>query len=720
MKHLKRIFLLLFFSLTLLNANVQIAVKADKSPQDLYKDKQFLIEKLSNLVSKEEIKIISSSHSVWKWQLVILNIKNRENAGYILDIIKEKYHDAYFLNLKNRQIEPEDEIIEINFAGLSMKDFVKLVSKTMDKNILMPEKINGKVNFVGKQPIKKDKLLTLLNQTLLTNGYTIQDTQNGYLSIVKSSEAIKNGPPILGRSELNEVQSAVLTFKNVKITDIMKPARSLISKYGKVSIANNNNALIVTDFPQNIKAIRDIVQLLDQNNNTIVKFITLKNTDVQTQYVEISKMINSFFRKQSKNQQVQLIKNENSNSIALVGDRKDIAKILPYIKKLDRGTNKKEKDIELVYIKNADAKLVAELLHKLISTKAFNKNLENMSSETNSPNSRPMEYGSSGARNINTPNSPNPIGNEFIPIDDYNQDNKEKPNIVYDKQLNALMIFGTKKERDVLKNIIKQLDVERKQVYVKAKILEINNEKASQIGMQYGIVGGIADSSGIYALSNKMGLSDAGAALKLADTLKLQIPNVKNMLAIGAAISLLTNNLAANIISQPSILCINNEESSIYVGKTVSVVSQSSVKATTTDISQNVYNREDIGLTLKISPRISADYKVVLNTEISMEDILPGSMAGLPSTTKRVVKTSAIVKNGETIIIGGLVRNKENTSVTGIPVIRKIPIIGKLFQHENITNEKTTLVLMLTPYIVEHSEELTKLRKALGELQSYK
>jgi len=499
----------------------------------------------------------------------------------------------------------------------------------------------------------------------------------------------------------------------------MKPARSLISKYGKVSIANNNNALIVTDFPQNIKAIRDIVQLLDQNDNTIIKFIPLKNTDVQTQYVEISKMINSFFRKQSKNQQVQLIKNENSNSIALVGDRKDIAQILPYIKKLDKGTNKKEKDIELVYIKNADAKLVAELLHKLISNKAFNQNLENMS-ENNSANSVPMEYRASEARNINTPNSPNPMENEFIPIDDYSQENQEKPNIVYDKQLNALMIFGTKKERDVLKNIINQLDVERKQVYVKAKILEINNEKASQIGMQYGIVGGIADSSGIYALSNKMGLSDAGAALKLADTLKLQIPNVKNMLAIGAAISLLTNNLAANIISEPSILCINNEESSIYVGKTVSVVSQSSVKATTTDISQNVYNREDIGLTLKISPRISADYKVVLNTEISMEDILPGSMAGLPSTTKRVVKTSAIVKNGETIIIGGLVRNKENTSVTGIPVIRKIPVIGKLFQHENTTNEKTTLVLMLTPYIVEHSEDLTKLRQALGELQSYK
>jgi len=151
MKYLYKVFLLLFFSLTLLSANVQIAVKASESQKNLYKDKQFLEENLSDLISKNQLNIIPSAHSVWKWQLVILDIKNRENAGYILDIIKEKYHDAYFLSLEDKHVKPKDEIIEINFAGLSMKDFVKLVSKTMNKNILMPEKINGKVNFVGKQ-----------------------------------------------------------------------------------------------------------------------------------------------------------------------------------------------------------------------------------------------------------------------------------------------------------------------------------------------------------------------------------------------------------------------------------------------------------------------------------------------------------------------------------------------------------------------------------------
>jgi general secretion pathway protein D len=317
------------------------------------------------------------------------------------------------------------------------------------------------------------------------------------------------------------------------------------------------------------------------------------------------------------------------------------------------------------------------------------------------------------------PNGNNkPNGNNNIKIIKNINEPKEQdnPGITYDKQLNAIMLFGTKQERDVLKSIIEKIDIERQQVYVKAKILEINDDKASEIGLKYGIVGGLTNSSGLFALSNKMGLQDAGAAIGLMESLNLTLPKASNALALGAAVSLLSEASAADIISEPSILCINNEPSSLYVGKTVSVISQSSIGATTTDINKNNYKREDIGLTLNILPRISSDNKVTLGIEISSEDILPGSAIGLPQTTKRVVKTSAIVKNGETIIIGGMAREKVSKTVVGIPILRNIPLIGKLFSHDRITREKTTLVLMLTPYIIKQSGDLTKLREELGEL----
>jgi len=296
------------------------------------------------------------------------------------------------------------------------------------------------------------------------------------------------------------------------------------------------------------------------------------------------------------------------------------------------------------------------------------------------------------------------------------KNNKAQANITFDKQLNALIIFGAQKERDIIKRIIHQLDVERKQVYVQAKVLEINNDKASKVGMKYGIMGGVSNSSGLYALSNKMGLNDANSGITLGNSLQLALPNASKVFALGAAISLLAENAATNIISEPSILCINNEPASLYVGKTISVITQSSIATASTDLPRNTYSRKDVGLSLKILPRISSDHKVALNVEITSEDILPGSSDVLPKTTKRVVKTSAIVKNGETIILGGMVRDKISDSVEGIPIIKNMPLLGRLFSHKTKSKTKTTLVLMLTPYIIERSADLTKIKEALGKL----
>ncbi len=704
---MKRVVLLIVISIISLNADMQVIVKAEKEKSKLQQDRYFLIDQLHGEVSKNQIQIISSSHPTWRWRLGVVGFDNIKSAKNILNIVRPYYSDAYIYdNSKKNSAKKrvvKDEMVEINFTDLSVTEFIKIVSKITNKNIFIPKEMDGNINFVGTKPIKQSKLLALLNLVLLNNGYTLADTKNGYLNIIKSHEAIKSGVPISEESNIEEMQTAVLNFKNLKAIDIMKQAKPLVSKYGKVS-SSNNEALVVTDFPKNIKSIRDVIRKLDRNSNTTVKFVTLKNSDAQELMPKVSKMIRSFFHKQAKNQQVQIIANDNSNSLALIGDRDDISQILPFIKRLDSSSQEREKNIELVYVKNTDAQSVAKLLEDLMSNRSFKDNLEQMSQLK----AKAIKNKTKGS------NIPSVVQSDRK--SPQSKDRDDKPSITFDKQLNAVMIFGTKKEREVLKNIITKIDIERQQVFVSVKVIEINNDKASKVGVQYGVVGGVTDSNGLYALSNKMGLSDAAFGANLAKSLDITLPNASKVLALGAAVSLLSENSAANILSQPSILCINNEESSLYVGKTISVISQSSVGSSTTDISRNSYNREDIGLTLKILPRISSDSKVTLNVEISSEDILPGSAIGLPKTTKRVVKTSAIVKDGETIIVGGMVRDKESKTKNGIPIIRNIPLIGKLFSHDDVAFEKTTLVLMLTPYIIEKSEDLTKLRDELGEL----
>jgi len=172
----------------------------------------------------------------------------------------------------------------------------------------------------------------------------------------------------------------------------------------------------------------------------------------------------------------------------------------------------------------------------------------------------------------------------------------------------------------------------------------------------------------------------------------------------------------SNTLSEPSILCVNNQESSIYVGQTESILTSSTQGSTTTSLAQNTYSREDIGLTLKIKPRISNDNKVILNIDTTLEDVVAGSGGGLPTTTKREVKTMAVVKDGEAVIVGGLIKDKVTESADKIPLLGDIPLIGGLFRDSQKTIDKINLIIILTPYVIEKASDLKALRDNLQKL----
>ncbi len=706
-------------------AGMDLIVKASRQKSALQPDLHRLQRLLSHDINAGKIKIIPSTHPVWKWRLAITALKSNAEAQKLLREVRKVYSDAYILRTSAKpskkfarakrsvtasKPQKEDQTIEINFTNLKIVDFIKMVSKITGKNILISEPVEGNVEFVGTRPIRESKLITLLNQVLATKKLTLVDSGEGYMRIVRSSEAVRSGPPLSRHSSIDQIQTAIIPLGSLKVMDVIKQANTLISKSGKVSVSNDTNTLIVTDFPANIRVIKEIVATLStqNSNDKTIRYIRFQHVDVDTVYSKVSQMVRAYFSNYAKSRQVRVIESPSANSIILVGSRKSIRKVIASIKAFDRSSDQKRKDIEMVMIKNTDAAEVVKVLSDLISSKEFSKNIEEMADVDTLP---VIKKGKKVPAGIATPkalaepseNAPRSAGNSDIKI-------------TYDKQLNAVMIFGTEQERKVLKKIIHQLDTERKQVYVKARILEINNQKASQIGMQYGIAGGVSNSSGLYALSTKIGLSDPTAGVSLANSLGLKIPDVSRIMALGAAISLLSQNGAADIISEPSILCINNEPSSIYVGKTISVVSQSSVGTSTTDINRNVYKREDVGLTLNIVPRISSDNKVTLGIKIVSEDILPGSVIGLPKTTKRVVQTSAIVKNGESVIIGGMSREKVSKRREGVPILRNIPLMGKLFEREDVSRDKTTLVVILTPFIINKSIDLSRLKEELGKL----
>ncbi|WP_456480676.1 secretin N-terminal domain-containing protein [Nautilia sp.] len=545
-------------------------------------------------------------------------------------------------------------LIDLSFKDLDIKDFIKMVAKITDKNILLPNDIRGKVNFISVKPVNENEIYTILLNILRSKGYTIV-SEKGYLKVLRTADILKEAPPM--KTDIYQMKTDIINLHNILARDAYAQVSFLRSRYGKIVVNNDKNLLIITDYPNNISVIKKLLAKIDTLNRPDIIYYNLKYAQVTKIFPKIKDIAATLYN--PKIYKYKLIENDGNNGIILVGPIKIINKIKTSIVKLDKKPKPVDQITEIITLKNSDVSNMAKVIEKIVKLK-YKKNT---------------------------------------------------PSVTEDKETNSLIIIASPEQMETLKTIISALDIPKMQVYVKAKILEISNLKASEIGSKLGLYGLSTSSSGLYTMSANFG----GASIVLPDiqSLGLTLPTIQHGLALGATIDLLETFGAAKKLSEPSILCINNTPSTIYVGKTVSVKTGQTT-STSTSVS---YSRQDIGLTLQIKPRIDSDNKVSLDVKAVVEDILPGSPDNtLPITSKRDIKTTTIVSNGQSIIIGGLVKNNKDITVKKVPFLGDIPVLGALFRHKEVNKDKTTLVILLTPYIVKKSTDLNKLRLTLGKL----
>lgn len=490
---------------------------------------------------------------------------------------------------------PANEKISLSIDGMAITDLIKLVAATTHKNIFIGEEIPGTISYAGNKPITKKDLYSILQSTLDARGYTLVDTGAGYLSVVKTVDAIQMNLPLMQKSDIPQMQNYIFTFRFASAETMAAKIKHFTTKNGKITASKESNSVIVTDFPENIATIQKAMKILDTRDETIA------NTT------------------------------------------------------------------HVIPLKNADAKSLVTTLNTILGKMAL------------MPGQQP-------------------------------------PSIASDDSTNSLIVITSDELFKSLESTILELDHDRQQVYVRAKIIEISDNKSQEVGIKYGLSGGKVGSNGLFTFDSLLG--DGKTSAISLDSLLLgsfSLPSLTSGIALGANIALLNSNGAANILSEPSILCIDNQESSIYVGKTQSISSGTTLGV---GISQENFTRQDIGLTLKIKPRLSNDNKVLLGVTAKLEDIEPNSIANRPSTTKREVLTSAIVNNGESVIIGGLIREKIDETNTKVPLLGDIPILGNLFKNKATNRDKINLVIILTPYIIEKSGDLNTLRVQLMELDA--
>jgi len=593
----------------------------------------------------------------------------------------------------------DEERVDVNFRNLNVRDFIEMVSKITHKNILIEGDLKGKINFVSQEPIKKSALFPLANSILGSKGFTFVD-MGEYYKVVKTANAAGEGLDVKSKIDGDTMATVMFPLHNSNAAVIRAKIKPLLHKNAKVISFKENNVLAITAKPRTLKSIAKIIHVVEERGEKKSVVLSLKNSTVKDVFSNAQNMAKKLFPQTIESEKVDIFKDDATNSIILVGKPNNINRMIKYVRLLDLEGEDQSQKMYVLRLKNSNVEEMEKILSKLLSQ--MNSVAIKTSKKGGPPPSKAM--------------------------------------VVSDVERNALILLATGEQIKNIRETVRKIDIPKAQVYVKAKIVEVDTNMAKKIGLKYGLEGGVITSKGLYSVAGNLGTKPLQMSSDLLgflnqNTSKTQLDNngnaittndpafkfdaVDKVFALGAQLDLLESNGAAQLLSEPSVLCTNNKEAEIYVGQVRSILTQGQQSTQGSSNVINNYSREDIGLTLKVQPRLSSNNQVTLEIETTLEDIDPSSeqVADRPTTTKRQVKTNAIVKNGETIILGGLIKKVGGTGQSKVPFFGEIPFLGDLLftQHSDITRQQN-VVIYLTPYIVRKSSDLQKLKAMLAEL----
>ena len=569
-----------------------------------------------------------------------------------------------------------EETVNVNIRNMGVKDFVQMVGKILKKNVLINGDLKGKINFIATEPIKTSSLLSLSNSILASKGYAMVD-KGDFMEVVKASEAAGMGLDVSKDVSGGTMKTVLFPLKTSNAAVIRAKIRPLLHKNAKVVSFKNNNVLAVTAYPRTLQAIKKLIESIESAGRKGSTIIRLKNATAKDVYTNASAMAKKLFPQTVNSEKVDVFKDTATNSIILVGKKDNVDRMIQYIKELDIPGESVEQKMYVIPLKNSNVEDMEKILSKLVA-------------QMNSMSTSAAKKGQK----------------------------VKKAMVVGDAERNALIVLATGDQIKNIREVVNRIDVEKPQVYIVAKIVEINVGKAAKVGMEYGDSIGVA--SQFQTMLKMPSIGHLPGISKIKSFLPVGGTTLLKFFALNAKINFLKTNGAAQILSQPSVLCTNNKESEIYVGQVRSILTSTAAGDNKNDNARNSYSREDIGITLKVKPRLSSNNKVALDVEANIEDIDPGDSvsADLPTTTKRKVTTNAIVNNGQTIILGGLIKSSNGESVKKIPFLGDIPILGALFRTTSNDVRKINVVIYLTPYIVRRSSDLVKLKEFLNSLNS--
>ncbi|WP_224984921.1 type II secretion system secretin GspD [Geomonas agri] len=577
--------------------------------------------------------------------------------------------------------------VVLNFTDVDIATMVKFISDLTGKNFIMDDRVKGKISVFSPAKLSNEEAYNVFTSVLELKGFTVIPAGK-VMKIVPTAAARQAGMKVLSDGEKGAVndsyQARVIQLEHVAPQDAVTFLQPLISKDGQISAFGAANLILVVDSAYNIQKILGLLKHIDTDQvREGAELVFLKNAAADS----VASLIKDWLSgKQSgkagtapgaSTAAVPVVADARLNALIIFGSEKDKADIKKLIALVDVVPPTTSSKVNVYYLENAEATEVAKVLEGLV------KGTSTAAPAAPGTAAAPQQAVFEGGKITITP----------------------------DKATNSLVIMASPTDYQNLLQVIQKLDRRSRQVFVQAMIAEVSVNKAKQLGVQWGFLG--AGSNGTVST---VGLFDPfGSVTSLASTFSTltgSTTGASTLLASSAnfpvVLQALQSNGALNVLSTPNIMTSDNKEAEIFVGENVPFVSGTNL--TSTGLSQQSIERKDTGIILKIKPQISEGEYVKLDIYQEISAVKDFGTATNPSlgSTKRSAKTSVVVKNTDTVLIGGLIQDTDQVTESKIPLLGDIPGLGWLFKTKSTKRDKTNLLIMLTPRIIKDARDLAE------------
>jgi len=566
----------------------------------------------------------------------------------------------------------------LNFQAVDIEAVVKTVSRLTGRNFILDPRVKGKITIISARPVSRAAAYQIFLSALKAQGFTAVSGPGGIIKIVPVGEGKQSASTSAGisRSGGDQMVTQVIVIQNGSATQLIPLLRPLMAPTSQLSAYAPANALVITDYAQNVRRLARVITEIDQPTSTEVTVIPLEHASALDLAELITRLSTDRTPGQAKSPGTTggaIIPDLRTNSLLLrTTNPGELAQLKSLIAKLDvaaRGGG----TTRVVYLRNAEAKSLAEVLRGLLDAKP------------------------AGGKKTGAPDSL----------------------IQADEATNALIINAPDAVYNNLRSVIEKLDIRRAQVFVEALITEITSDKAQKLGFQWAAIGPSGNAAGIVNFptvdgggigqiaGNPEGLAAlSGFSLAFLGGPEVILPDGSTVNSLAGLANALQTQSDANILSTPNLLTLDNAEAKIIVGQNVPFLTGSYAQAAGTGSTVNPFQtieRQDIGLTLKIKPQISEGGSIKLEIFQEVSSVIPAALTTGASdlvTKKRSLETTVVVDDGHTVVLGGLIEDTVQTNKQKVPGLGSIPILGALFRYKSDTKVKTNLMVFLRPTIV--------------------